>query len=53
MQEHVHTGFVNVLFVIIAWLIGYNLLKYAAVKLDDYPQTEWLSKLISNSITAN
>lgn len=53
MQEHVHTGFLNVVFVMVAWLVGYNLLKYASVKLEDYPQTQWISKLIINSIATN
>jgi len=50
MQEHTHTGIVSALYITAVAVVGLNLLRYAAIKLDDYPSTVWLSKVIGSTI---
>lgn len=50
MQEHVHTGFVNVVFAGLSALLIFNLLRYAAIELDSHQKGQWLSKVIGASL---
>lgn len=51
MQEHTHTGFIAFVFAGASALIMFNLLKYAAIQLDDWPQTQWIAKVIASTLS--
>jgi len=50
VQEHVHTGIVHAVWTVAIVLVGFNLLRYAAIKLDDHPAGVKISKIIGTSL---
>lgn len=50
MQEHTHTGIVAFAFAGLSALVMFNLLRYAAIQLDDHQQTRWIAKVIGASL---